>query len=163
MIRAIELEYRLHRIVIQAAGTKVMLGFGSAGRFFHSKGIGARVGFDQGVAVSLGTASFKFSNLVFKLVYASQQRTLALGGLNSILLHGDYLSPKLYELAIQFIGGRNDLRLIQRLCSRTNQTDSLCGRVKRAHDVHKSSPNVEKGGVGTPDSTLRGNAGEKGA
>lgn len=68
-----------------------MLGFGSAGRFFHSKGIGARIGFDQVVAVSLGTASFKFSNLVFKLVYASQQRTLALGGLNSILLHGDYV------------------------------------------------------------------------
>lgn len=38
-----------------------------------------------------------------------------------------------------------------------------CGPGEDLVPVHKGSPNVEKGGVGTPDSTLRGNHGGEGA
>jgi hypothetical protein len=44
------------------------------------------------------------------------------------------------------------------LCRCPDQAHSLTSGVQRGHDVHQGSPNVEKGGVGASDSTLRGNS-----
>lgn len=136
----IELEYRFHRLVVQTPGTKVMLRLGTAGCFFYSKGVGAGIGLVQLIALALSVTLFKKSNLVFKLVYASQQRALALRGLNAVLLHGDCRGAELYELSVQIIGGRDDLRLIQSLRSNSDQANSLPSSAKRGHDVHEISP-----------------------
>lgn len=113
-----DLEYRLHRFVISAAGAKVMHWLSVPGRFFYAKSESSRVVLDQIVAGKISIAFFKLSNLIFKFTYASQRRGLALGGLKALILHGDYLCSDMHELNMKFIGSRRDLRFIQRFYSR---------------------------------------------
>ena len=153
----IELEYRFHRLVVQTPGTKVMLRLGTAGRFFYSKGVGAGIGLVQLIALALSVTLFKKSNLVFKLVYASQQRTLALGALRILFLNRDDMSQSDREFHLQFIGGRNDLSFVLQLHGSLVSADGIGDHREDGSDVHMGSPNVEKGGVGASDSTLRGN------
>ena len=137
-----------------------MHGFAIAARFFQTKGERSGVVLDQLIALSISKALFQFSNLAFEVVYASQRRALALGGLKALLLYPEYLSPEMHQLSVEFIGGRNDLRFIQRLCGCADKPNCLPGSGEKGHNVHKSSPSVGKGGVGTPDSTFGGNHGE---
>jgi len=133
----------------------------AAGRFFYAKGECAGVVLDQLVTLAFANALFKLSNFAFKMVYASQRRALALSGLKRLLIQGDYLSPEVRDLQSQFIGRRRDLRLIQRLAGCSVCTCGLTEPGNHAHNVHSSSPGIEKGGVGTPDSTSGGNAQEE--
>lgn len=157
LLRATELEYRFQRFVIQAAGTYVMQRLSIAGRFFYAKGESSGVFLDQLVALNLACLFFKLAHPVFKVVYASQRRALALGGLNAILLHGEYLSPEMCQLSRQFIGGRRDLRFIERLYGSPMRVDGLSESGSQGHQVHEGSPGVDEGGVVTPDSTFGGN------
>lgn len=150
---AVELEYRLHRFVISTAGAKVMRGLAIPGRFFYAKCESSRVVLDQIVTGKIAIAFFKFSHLFFKITNASQCRGLALGGLNAILLHGQYLSPEMHELNRKFIGSRRDLRFIERLHSRFVSTDSVGNASQVANNVHGGLPIGESSGVGTTDST----------
>ena len=122
------LEYRLHRFVISAAGTKVMNWFSVPGRFFYAKCEGSRVALNQIVTGKISIAFFKLSYLFFKLTIFSQGRGLALGGLRGILLHGKHMRPELRELNRQFIGGRRDLCFIERCYSRLVGIEALCKR-----------------------------------
>lgn len=113
-----DLEYRLHRFVISAAGAKVMHWLSVPGRFFYAKGESSGVVLNQIVAGKISIAFFKLADLVFKLTYASQRRGCALGGLKALILHGDHLCTEMHELNLKFIGSRRDLRFIQRFYSR---------------------------------------------
>lgn len=153
LLTTAELEYRLHRFVISTAGAKVMRGLAIPGRFFYAKCESSRVALDQIVTGKIAITFFKLSNLLFKVTYASQRRCLALGGLNAILLHGQYLSPEMRELNRKFIGGRRDLCFIERLHRRFISTDSVSNACQVANNVHGGLPGGESVGVGTPDST----------
>lgn len=155
----VELEYRFHRFVVHTPGAKIMNWLAIPARFFKLEGERSRIVFDQIVALSIANLFFKLSYFVFKIVYASQQRALALGGLKAILLHGEHLSPKMYQLSGKFIGGRRDLCFIQRSYSRFVNTDCLADARNQAHNVHKNSPVVDESRVAAADSTTRGNIG----
>lgn len=159
---AVELEYRFQVLVVQAPGAKVMHGLSILARLFKAKGERSRVVLDQLIAFSLGNALFKVAGLVFKFVYASQQRALALGALRILFLHRDDMRQGDRQFHLQFVGGRNDLRFVLKLYGRLVGADCIGDHRKDGGDVHKGSPNVEKGGVGASDSTLRGNLGDGG-
>lgn len=155
----VELEYRFHRVVIQAPWANVMIRLGAASRFFYPKNDRSRIGIMKLVSASISLAFFELSNLSFKVVHASQMRALALGGLKAVLLHDEHLSPQSYQLSVQFIGSGRDLCIIQRAYRRLIQADRLRYSGQQGHRVHESSPNVEKGGAGNPDSALHRNYG----
>lgn len=116
-IAASELEYRFHRSVIHTVGAKVVHRLSVLAGLLKAKGENSRVFLDQFIAFTLSNALFKLSNSVCQVVIASQQRSLALGGLKALVLHGDYLCAEMHELNLKFIGGRRDLRFIQRFHS----------------------------------------------
>lgn len=159
LLSAVELEYRFHRLIVQTPGAKVMRWLSVPGHFFYAVGDRSGIVLDKFVAGLLACTFFKLSNLVFKVVYASQRRALALGGLNSILLHGKYLSPEAYQLSSDFIGSRCDLRFIERLCCGPVGRNSLRDTRNQTHDVHRNPPVVEEGCVRASDSTARGDMG----
>lgn len=134
-----------------------MHGFTVPARFFETQGESAGVILHQFVAFTVVDALFKRSNLIFLVVHTSQQRALALGGLNAILLHGDYLGTNLRELHRKVIGSCRDLCVIERLHCSFVRADALADARNDGHDVHKNSLSIVKGGVGASDSTLRGN------
>ncbi len=117
LIAASELEYRFHRSVIHTVGAKVVHRLSVLARLLKAKGENSRVFLDQLIALTLSNSLFKLSNSVGQVVIASQQRSLALGGLKALVLHGDYLCAEMHELNLKFIGGRRDLRFIQRFHS----------------------------------------------
>lgn len=153
LLAATELEYRLHRFVISAAGAKVMRGLSIPGRFFYQQYEGSRVGLHKLITGKISIAFFKLSNLFFELTYTSQGRGLALGGLRSLLLHSEYMSTDMRELNRQFVGGRRDLCLIERFYRRLVEAERSCEARKEGQKVHGGLPDGESAGVGTANST----------
>jgi len=154
LLVAVKLEYRLHTSVVATAGTKVMLWLSVPGRFFYQKGIGSGIGFDQFIALKVSIAFFKFSYLFFKITHASQMRALALGGLRSLLLHGEHMGADMRKLNRQFIGSRRDLRIIERLYCRLVGAETLGEGRDHIQNVHGSLLSGDESiGVGATDST----------
>lgn len=152
----VSLEYRLHVSVVQARLTHIMHWLTVCGRRLQFVGERAHKDVHKLIAGSLALASFKLSNSVGKIILLSQCRSLALGGLNALILHGDYLSPKMRQLSSDFVGGRNDLRFIERLYCGPVRTDGLCDARYESNQVHKNPPVVDEGCVRASDSTARG-------
>lgn len=159
LVAGVELEYGFHRLVVHTAGTKVMHWLSVPARFFYAKGIGSGIVLYQVVALTLANAFFELSHSVAQVVIASQQRAFALGGLKAILLHDEHLSPQLYQLSSEFIGGRRDLRFVQRLYSSLVNTNRLADARDQTQNVHKNPPVVDESRVSASDSTARGDIG----
>lgn len=153
LLVATKLEYRLHASVISTSGAKVMRGLSVPGRFFYNQYEGAGVGLYKFVAGKVSIAFFKLAQPFFEITYASQRRGLALGGLYSLLLHGEYLSREMRELNVQFIGGRPDLLFIARLYRSLHYAGRSRDASQKCNNVHGGLPIGESVGVGTADST----------
>lgn len=155
LVSCLELEYRFHRLVVQAPGTKIMHGFAVLSRFFYAIGDRSGIDLNKLIAVFLARGFFKLSHFVFEVVYASQQRALALNSLRGLLLLGKYMSPGVYELSVKFLGGRNDLSFIERLYGRLEARDCHADASQKGWDAHRNLPVVDEVGSAT-DSTARG-------
>lgn len=108
---------------------------------------------DQFVSVPISAKFFQLLHLIFKPMNSRQKLTFALGGLNPILLHGQYLSPEMSELNSEFMGGRRDLCIIKCLYCGFVGTNGMRNTRQVAHYIHGGLPIGESSGVGTTDST----------
>ena len=121
----VSLDYGFHRFVVQTCLTYVVHRLSISGRLFQAIDERAHKSINKLVARTFANACFKLSNPIFKLIFRSQGRALALGGLKALLLHGDYLSPEMRQLNLKLIGGRRDLRFIERFHRRLVGADAL--------------------------------------
>lgn len=157
------LERRLLTPVVHARLAKMVVGIGACALFLQRK---SKDIFGEGyqfVALPICCPLYKIHDLLFELSYAVFQRVFRINARLQFLVElkaGRCDIKKYPGKTLLYFG---DLVIVSSGDSNLGEVDQGFQACDRANQVHTGSPNVEKGCVRTPDSTLRGNYGEEGA
>jgi len=147
---AIELQYRLDRAVFKTSRTHVLPRLSLAANLLTAHHRRARIRLVRLVLSAFISFLAKLRNLAFEVAFFFGQRCIRFNEIKSRRVQLEQLPKHVCLDAVQL----NGIAHLDGSCR------GRIGRLDSANDfgnAHKSSPGVEKGGVGTSDSTSGGN------
>ncbi len=141
----------------------MVVGVGACALFLQRKSKDVFGEGGQFVALPFCCPLYKIRDLLFKLAYAVFQRTFRINARLHFLLEFKAGTCDIQKYPGKTLLNFGDLVIVSGGDSNLGEVDQGFQGRDRSNQVHTSSPNVEKGCVRTPDSTLRGNHGGEGA